>query len=583
MKSIIRLPGLVAFFVIVALIATVSVLFMDFWIKLVAEKSLAKTIGAEVNIGSVEHTFSPFGITLNRIQLTDPKAPQTNQIEAKTVSAKIDLAPMLLRKLVIDDLTISGVQLGSLRDTKGDVYREPVENKSPIEDIFDNVKNSLSVDNLLAKSPLKTTKAIENTQAVYAKHSNVLQLQYAALPAKQKLADYQTRIKALTEIGYKDPLKLAAAKKEFDALQQEILKDKKLLSDFKHSIGQAKNELSLQLIALKAAPRQDYTQLKSLVAGDADAINDVTTLVFGEQIGRWSQYALAAFDIVGPMLKTQGKVEEKQRSYSGKWISFDDTSALPDLWIKKAQISLQWQQEKIISDWQDITQQHDVLGRPTLFSVNSSSSSLWQSLILNGDLWLGESGTKASQNWVLSGLKLAELDLISQQKLTSQLDSGLLSSTGEATLDGETISGMSNIDLQKLIIKAKGSDKITNIVADTLNQLKELTINTNISGTIDNLDLSFSSDLNKQLGAALLSNVSAEQQVKLDELEQKLNNKTQAVLGENNSPLDQWLNWEKLAGRDLDDINALLETKISSLVEDNKDKLKKKLFDRLLN
>jgi uncharacterized protein (TIGR03545 family) len=223
------------------------------------------------------------------------------------------------------------------------------------------------------------------------------------------------------------------------------------------------------------------------------------------------------------------------------------------------------------------------LGRPTLFSVNSSSSSLWQSLILNGDLWLGESGTKASQNWVLSGLKLAELDLISQQKLTSQLDSGLLSSTGEATLDGETISGMSNIDLQKLIIKAKGSDKITNIVADTLNQLKELTINTNISGTIDNLDLSFSSDLNKQLGAALLSNVSAEQQVKLDELEQKLNNKTQAVLGENNSPLDQWLNWEKLAGRDLDDINALLETKISSLVEDNKDKLKKKLFDRLLN
>ncbi|MFT6903303.1 MAG: hypothetical protein ACJAXS_003526, partial [Colwellia sp.] len=116
MKSIIRLPGLFAFFTIIGLITASSILFLDYWIKIVAEKSLAKTTGAEVNIGSVEHTFSPFGITLHRIQLTDPQAPQTNQLEAETVSAKIDLAPMLLRKLIIDDLIISGIQLGSLRD-----------------------------------------------------------------------------------------------------------------------------------------------------------------------------------------------------------------------------------------------------------------------------------------------------------------------------------------------------------------------------------------------------------------------------------------------------------------------------------
>ena len=583
MKSIIRLPGLIAFVVVVGLICALSILFMDYWIKLIAEKSLSETTGAEVNIGSVEHTLSPFGITLNSIQLTDPKAPQTNQLEAQSVSAKIDLAPMLLRKLIIDDLIINGVQLGSLRDTKGDVYREHVEDKNQPEDIFDNVKNIVSVDDILAQSPLKTSKAIENTQAVYAKHSEVLQQQYAALPAKEKLVGYQTRIKALTETDYKNPIKLASAKKEFDALKQEILKDKKLLRDFKQSVGQAKNELSPQLVALKVAPGQDYAQLKSLVAGDADAINDATTLVFGEQFDQWSQYALAAFDIVGPMLKAQGKAEEKQLGYAGKWINFDDTSSLPDLWIKKAQISLQWQQEKIISDWQDITHQHDLLGRPTLFSVNSSSSSLWQSLILDGDLWLSQSGARANQNWALSGLKLSKLGLVSQQKLSSQLHSGLLSSNGKAALSGETISGTGNINLQNLIIKAKGSDKITNIVADILNQLKTLTINTDINGTLGNIDLSFSSDLNKQIGAALLSNVSTEQQAKLDELKQKLNNKTQGMLGDNNIQLAQWLNWEKLADGDLGSINKLLETKISSLIEDNKDKLKKKFFDKLLN
>jgi uncharacterized protein (TIGR03545 family) len=583
MKSIIRLPGLVAFFTIIGLIAAGSILFLDYWIKIVAENSLAKTTGAEVNIGSVEHTFLPFGITLHRIQLTDPQAPKTNQLEAETVSAKINLAPMLLRKLIIDDLIISGIQLGSLRDVKGDVYRKPTRDLNQAEDIFADPEEFPSIDEILAKLPLKTTKAIENTQAIFTKHNEVLQQQYAALPAKNKLVNYQARIKVLTETDYKYPIKLALAKKEFDAIKEEILNDKKRLSDFKQSVRQAKNELSHQLLALKAAPGEDYAQLKSLVTGDTNALNDVTTIVFGEQVGQWSQYALAAFNIVGPMLEAQVQTEEEQQGYAGRWISFDDTSSLPDLWIKKAQISLQWRQEKIISDWQDITHQHDVLGRPTLFSVNSNSSSLWQSLILNGDLWLDQSGVKANQNWALSGLKLSSLALVSQEKLTSQLDSGLLSSSGKAALNGEIVSGTSNIDFQKLIIKAKGSNKITNIVAETLNQLKKLTINTDISGTVDNLNLSLSSNLNKQFGAALLSNVSTEKKAKLDELKQKLNNKTEGVMGTNNNQLDQWLDWEKIADGDLGSINELLETKISGLVDSNKNKLKDKLFEKLFN
>ncbi|MBL4630242.1 MAG: TIGR03545 family protein, partial [Paraglaciecola sp.] len=580
MKSIIRLPGLIAFFVIVGLISGISIVFMDVWIKLIAEKSLAKATGAEVNISSVEHTFSPFGITLNHIQLTDPKAPKTNQFEAQFVSAKIDLAPLLLRKLIIDDLTISGVKLGALRESEGDVYRKPAENQVQDENIFADAITLPSVDDILAKSPLKTTKAIENTQAVYAKHSTTLKQQYAALPDKNQLADYQTRIKALTETDYKDPIKLVAAKKEFDILKDEILKDKKRLSNFKQSISQAKNELTPQLAALKAAPGQDYAQLQSLIAGDADTINDVTTLVFGEKAAKWSQYVLAAFNMVGPMLNAQGQAEEQTIGYAGKWVSFDDTSSLPDMWIKKAQISLQWQQEQIVSHWQDITHQHDVLGSPTVFSVNSTSSSLWQSLILNGDLWLGETGAKMNQNWALSGLKLAEMDLVSQDKLTSQLNSGLLSSTGQAALDAGAISGKASIDLKSLIIQATGSNKMTNIVADTLNQLKNLTINSDISGTIDNIDLSFSSDLNKQIGGALLSNISTEQQAKLDELRQKLNQKTEGLLGEKNSQLSQWLDWEKLADGDLGKINKLLEAKLDSIVEQKKDELKKRLLDK---
>jgi uncharacterized protein (TIGR03545 family) len=125
------------------------------------------------------------------------------------------------------------------------------------------------------------------------------------------------------------------------------------------------------------------------------------------------------------------------------------------------------------------------------------------------------------------------------------------------------VSGTGKIDLQSLIIKATGTNKITNIVANTLNQLKKITINTDIGGTIGNLDLSFSSDLNKQIRGALLSNISAEQHTKLDELKQKLNKKIEGMLGEDNSQLAQWLDWEKLADGDLDSINELLKAQFS--------------------
>ncbi|WP_133471415.1 TIGR03545 family protein [Paraglaciecola marina] len=584
MKSIIRWPGLVAFFVVVGLFTAISILFLDFWIKLAAEKTLGLANRAEVNIESVEHTFSPFSITLNRVQLTDPSAPDTNQLETQTVSAAIDLPPLLLRKLIIDDLKITGVELGTLRDSPGDVYEKAEDETVDSEQLFVETQGIPSVDEILAKSPLKTTLAIEDVEVAYEKHSDKLQTQYEALPSKEKLENYQKRIKKLTEADYKDATKLLAAKEEFDQLKDEIKADKKQLEEFKASVDAAKADLGPKVSALKAAPTQDYEQLKSLLAGDADAIEDVTTLVFGEQIGQWSQYTLAAFEIIGPMLKSSREAEQEAQAYQGKWINFDNDAGLPDLLIRKSEISIKWQEENISSYWTDITYQHDIIGRATTFVVDSSASKLWNSLKVDGELWLSDAnGAKAQQTWALDGLTLSDLGLVDQEKISGELKSGLVSSTGSMSLAGDVLSGKGLVDLQQLLINATGSNKITNIVADTLNQLKELTLTTDIAGTLGDLDLSIGSDLNQQIGGALLANVSTEQQEKLDELKQKLNLQTSEVLGEGNDQYQQLLDWEKLADGDLSSIDSLLEAKLDSLVDQKKDEAKDKLLNKLFN
>ena len=585
MKNIIRWPGLIAFFAISGAIAAIVVLFLDFWIKLAAQKGLEVATGAEVNISQVEHSFSPFGVQLIGVQLTDPKAPMTNQLEAAQISANIDLSPLLLRKVIIDNLAITGVQFGTPRTTEGAVYRHSDNPDAPsvFEDLFPDKAELPSVDEVLARSPLKTTEAIEQTQAAYEQHKDVISEQYKNLPSQDKLAEYKQQIKALSETNYKDPAELLAAKEKFDQLKKEIQADKQLISEFKQSINEAKQDLAPKLAQLKAAPGQDYEQLKALVAGDAGAISDVTTMVFGEKAAQWAEYGLAAFDMVAPMLKNKEQQQQEALSTTGRWVSFDDTSGLPELWIKQATISLSWQQEEIISKWQDITYQHDILGKPTVFSVDSSASKLWQSLKLKGDFWLKENGVDAQQNWQLAGLKLDNLELINQDKLSSTLLSGLLSSDGTIQVKQNTLDGDGVIKLAKLNMQAQGSNKVTNIIAATLNDLSQLTIHTDVAGEIGDLDLSFSSDLNKQLGSALLSNVGKEEQAKLDELKQKLDEKMQNALGTQDSQVSEWLDWEKLADGDLNSLEEMLNAKMRNALDKKKDELKDKLRSKLFN
>ncbi|WP_340676802.1 TIGR03545 family protein [Paraglaciecola sp.] len=585
MKNLIRWPGLIAFFIITGLLAAIIIIFLDFWLKLAAEKSLEVATGAEVNISQVEHSFSPFGLSFIDVQLTDPKAPTTNQLVASRISANIELSPLLLRKIIIDNLTMTGVQFGTARTSEGKVYRSStsVDKNTETSGFLPEVKNLPSVDEVLAKSPLKTTKAIEQTQLAYEQHKQALAEQYANLPSKDKLAEYKKRVKELTATDVNNPAELLAAKEKFDVLKKEINADKQVFSDFKQSINDAKQDLAPRLAQLKAAPGQDYDQLKALVAGDAGAISDVTTMVFGDTAGQWSEYALAAFDIVAPMLRSKEQEQQQEIQEAGRWISFDDSSGLPELWIKQADISLSWQQEQILSRWQDITYQHDILGRPTVFKVNSSASKLWQSLQLNGDFWLKDKGIDAQQHWQLAGLKLDNLTLVEQDKLSSKLLKGLLSSTGDIKVKQNIITGGGAIDLAELNLQASGSNKITRIIADTLVQTKQLKINSKVAGQIGALDVSFSSDLNKQLGSALLSSVGKEEQAKLDELKQKLDSKMQNALGTQDSQYSQWLEWEKLADGDMSNLEDMLNAKMTGALDKKKDQLKDKLKNKLFN
>tara|TARA_B110000438_G_scaffold302515_1_gene360412 strand:- start:18 stop:677 length:660 start_codon:yes stop_codon:yes gene_type:complete len=209
MTQIIRWPGLIAFALLSSLIAGIFFLFLDLWIKLGVIEVLEKSTGAEVNIANVSHTLSPFGVSLQGLQITDPKQPSHNQLQIAQAHAQIYLTPLLRRKVIIENLTVSELRFAQPRAAIGEVYRQPDETATQgLKQLLPEQPELPSVDELLAKSPLKTTKAIEEIQQVYRQNEQQLTQLYQQLPDKTKLISYQTRIKALTDTDYKDPQEL---------------------------------------------------------------------------------------------------------------------------------------------------------------------------------------------------------------------------------------------------------------------------------------------------------------------------------------------------------------------------------------
>ena len=142
------------------------------------------------------------------------------------------------------------------------------------------------------------------------------------------------------------------------------------------------------------------------------------------------------------------------------------------------------------------------------------------------------------------------------------------------------LNGSGKIDLGSLKLDAQGSNKLTNIIAGSLNQLSDLSIETDIGGNLDAPSFSFKSDLDNKLAKALTSNVSAEAQAKLSELQSKLNNQASGAIGTNDQQLAQLVNWETLADGNLESIDGLLKSKLDSVVDKKKDELKEKLLKK---
>ena len=575
MGKIIRWQGLVAFVVVLGLLMAISLIFLDTWIRIGIEQGAGRLVGAEVNVERVEHRFSPFGLSLYGVQVTDTEKPTHNRIQLESISADIELLPLLMDKIIIDELSARGLAFDQPRAREGRVYASVTETVR--EQAIASGVSMPSVDEVLARSPLQTTRAVENAQAVYEDRSTALAGAYENLPTRESLDSYRQRLEALQETDYENPAELLAAREEFESILDELREERQKLQSFRETVSSARAELGEEVATLRAAPGRDYDLLKGLVAGDAGAYSELTEAVFGPQARAWSERLFVAYELLAPMLANKKEEEVRPQRGEGRWIDFADTRGLPALLIRNADVSVSWGEQSFASLWQDITTDHQTLGRPTTFSVNADNTPQWQSLAIEGNFRLLESGLQASQQWDLDGVRLNDLSLSDAGNLSSRLQSALLSSTGSLNISDNALDGNGQINLSSLAIEATGSNTLTNLIADSLKDLSELSISADIAGMLNAPEFSVGSDLDRQMARVLADNVSGADQARLDELRQKLDAMGADALAQNTDQLSQWQSWEGVTNDRLGSVQELLGMRLGNVVDNPVEGLRDRL------
>lgn len=544
-------------------------LFADMLIKSILEGQLTQSHGAEVNIGGFEHQLFPFKVAITEVAFTDPSEPLNNQLVVGRMAGDVELTALLSDQLIMNQVDLLDVAFNQPRSAPGQVLRKP-EGQS-FDDLLSEAKEALpTVDELLERSPLKTTAAVEEARTTYNTYAEALKTDYQSLPDKARLEYYKTEIQKHRDTDFKNPAEVVKAKEAFDQLKQQMRNDKESITTFRAKASEARAAMSASLQTLKTAPAQDYELLKGVYAGDQAALSQLTEAVFGDKAAQYNRYLFSAFDLLVPLLKGGNETSETE----------EQAGTPLDVLIRQANISVNWQDTLLTGDWKNITNMHAVFGNPTTFFLNAAAKGA-QTFSTQGQFFIDSNGLDASQTWQIAGVLLDSVALSQNPRLDASIKQALLATRGSLKITDNILNGSGQVDLTELTMAATGSDNLTNAIAGLLDSLKQLDMKMDIGGTLTAPNFGFSSDLDRQLANAALSSLSASQQDKLSEL----NSKLQGMVGDQDDNLASELGnistWLTASQRDEAALQELLQATFKNAVEKQKDKLLNKLFDKL--
>ncbi len=129
----IRKAGIVLAVIVVGGFFAASHFLQDTVIKKQATQTLTRLNGAEVDLENLSISVLGGSVSAGGLQVTDANQPSQNQVVVEKVAANASVYDLLLGKLVMENVEVTGMKFNQARLTPGEVIQKPAPEEEPFD------------------------------------------------------------------------------------------------------------------------------------------------------------------------------------------------------------------------------------------------------------------------------------------------------------------------------------------------------------------------------------------------------------------------------------------------------------------
>lgn len=340
------------------LLVVLWVAFADALARRQAEAALSDMLGTQVDIGRLTIRETEAAVQVDRLAIADPRDPRRNLLEAGSVVIDLDPVPLTEKKLVIDRLSLQGLEFLTARKTPA----RPADPNSPAGRLLSQTGNwarekfqipSLVMGRLdsarsLALDPgqLGTIKAAEALAARVDSTRRAFEEDLGQLQV-QALVDSSTALAG--QLAALDPRKLGVAgvQRTVASVRQSmdrLRRTESRLKDLEQSARGSLDALRQGLQEVDAARQRDYAFARSLLQLPGLDAPEVSAALFGAPSLSYFEAALGYARIleryVPPGLQPWKRPGPTRTRLDGTTVEFPRLAEYPRFLLKQGDVDL---------------------------------------------------------------------------------------------------------------------------------------------------------------------------------------------------------------------------------------------------
>jgi len=512
MRRWLRWQGLAAFVVLCAGIAVLWYVLIDGIIKRAIEKTGTAILGAKVELEKADLSLLPLGLTLTGLQAADPDKPMQNALEARRVAFLMDGGNLLRRKVVIEEMAVEGVRLGTPRKTSGAIHKKPKAAGEPTK-LHGLEFPSLSIPDpkeILEKEKLEALALASSLKERVKAEETALKATIEGLPGKADLKAYEVRVKEIQAMAKKGGLSAIQAAADASKLKSKLDGDIKNFKRARDELRSGVEGLKQEISRIDDSVKADVARLRKKYSPGLEGVAGVSGLLFGPRISEWTNRALRWYRKIGPPLdrymeKRKAEQAVKPVRAKGLDIVFKENNPLPGFLIRRAAASVELKEAGLSGIIENITNDQAVLGKPATFAFEAQKMKKLTSASISGSIDHRVPGkSRDALRLSMLGYGLEDVAISESGDFPLSLARGSLDMEIRASVTGKALEADATAALKSASLMLGGEqDRLRKALASALSDVKGFTVNASITGTPDNYGIHIRSDLDSVLRASL--------------------------------------------------------------------------------